>query len=342
MSGRPIASRRRSRPSWRSLLVLALLLAGCGEADRAAAPTPDAAPVAFRAWVDTSSAAPGETVTLHAEVVHDPGVELDLPAVLEAIPNPRIREPGAWETAPDLGGRGVQRLAIVLDPGVGPLLSIPSFTLRWREGDADSWHEISSAPMTVEVSPAADPVAAGDLEFREPLDPEALPEPPPAPERERSTVLAVAAAVAAALALAAAAAVLLARRRRRRVATARGPAPEEIALAELDRLEALQLAAAGRVKELYYRLTAILRRYIEDRFGITAPEQTTEEFLAAMRDDARLPEKEVLAELLAGADLVKYARHQPETRHVDAAFAVARRFVTVAAAAATPEDSGAA
>ena len=42
------------------------------------------------------------------------------------------------------------------------------------------------------------------------------------------------------------------------------------------------LIAKGLVREYYYRITNILRHYIEDRFGLLAPERTTEEFLTEM------------------------------------------------------------
>src|SRR3972149_6064071 len=58
--------------------------------------------------------------------------------------------------------------------------------------------------------------------------------------------------------------------------------PHEIAYELLERLLKEDLIAKGLVKEYYYRITNILRHYIEDRFGLLAPERTTEEFLTAM------------------------------------------------------------
>ncbi len=130
--------------------------------------------------------------------------------------------------------------------------------------------------------------------------------------------------VALFLALLALLAVLWIRRRRRRAAPALAPVsdlrpPDVIALAELSALGAMGLAHAGRMKEHYTRLTAILRSYLERRFAFPAVDLTTAEILAAFAgrasagDAARSP-AEVHAELerlLSQADLVKFARYKP-------------------------------
>jgi hypothetical protein len=114
------------------------------------------------------------------------------------------------------------------------------------------------------------------------------------------------------------------RRRRRRAAGVAAPAPDlrppdVIALAELEALRGAGLARGGRMKEHYTRLTAIVRPYLERRFGFPAIDLTTAEILAAFAarlrpaDFAR-PAPELRAELerlLLMADLVKFARYVP-------------------------------
>ena len=60
-------------------------------------------------------------------------------------------------------------------------------------------------------------------------------------------------------------------------------------------------------------LSEIVRVYLEERFRIRAPEQTTEEFLEDTRKNAILDQKhrELLANFLAQCDLVKFAGYQP-------------------------------
>ena len=47
------------------------------------------------------------------------------------------------------------------------------------------------------------------------------------------------------------------------------------------------LIARGLIQEFHYRTSGIVRGYIERRFGVSAPEMTTEEFLTAAAADAR-------------------------------------------------------
>jgi hypothetical protein len=65
----------------------------------------------------------------------------------------------------------------------------------------------------------------------------------------------------------------------KKLSTAVQPRPEEIALQELDRLLAEDLLTRGEIKLFHLRISDILRHYMENRFGLKAPERTTEEFL---------------------------------------------------------------
>src|SRR5262249_46017098 len=63
------------------------------------------------------------------------------------------------------------------------------------------------------------------------------------------------------------------RRRRRAVAAALSPRPpHEIAVDALRALRARRLPEAGEFKEFYSALSDIVRRYLEDRFQVRAPE----------------------------------------------------------------------
>jgi hypothetical protein len=105
--------------------------------------------------------------------------------------------------------------------------------------------------------------------------------------------------------------------------------PHEIALAALNKLRARHYTEEGRFADYYVELSAIGRRYLEDRFHLRAPEMTTEEFLAAAGRDPRLTptQRRLLSEFLSQADLVKFARHMPTLDDAEAAFQAAKRFV---------------
>jgi len=99
------------------------------------------------------------------------------------------------------------------------------------------------------------------------------------------------------------------------------PTPLEVALAALQQLREADLP----VEEFYTELAAIVRQFIEGRYGLHAPERTTEEFLA----EASLPERHMilLRTFLVEADLVKFARHRPGKDDMVRAFAAAENFV---------------
>ena len=107
----------------------------------------------------------------------------------------------------------------------------------------------------------------------------------------------------------------LAARRKRRVEAATVviiPA-HEWARREFATLVAEDLIAHARIQEFYYRVSWIVRGYIERRFAVAAPEMTTEEFLTTAVTDRRFDSHTTneLDRFLVACDLVKYARHEP-------------------------------
>jgi hypothetical protein len=116
--------------------------------------------------------------------------------------------------------------------------------------------------------------------------------------------------------------------------------PRERALTELAELMAKDLIRKDRVKDFYLELTMIVRRYIERAHAIRAPEQTTEEFLAAVSRDPRFS-REVVAKLkafLEAADLVKFAAHRPPEPDIRRSTGTAREYIETDAASAAATD----
>ena len=106
------------------------------------------------------------------------------------------------------------------------------------------------------------------------------------------------------------------------------------AMARLDRLERRGLPSADAADAWYVELSDIVRRYIEERFALRAPELTTEEFLA---EAGRSPEltathRELLSAFLATCDRVKFARYSPGEDESQGALDVAKRFLNETAA----------
>jgi hypothetical protein len=129
------------------------------------------------------------------------------------------------------------------------------------------------------------------------------------------------------------------------VRRARRPAPEiiipphEWAFEQLQRLADEQLVEQAQVHEFYYRLSMIVRMYIERRFNLRAPEQTTEEFLVEVRRNSLLATRyrDMLGQFLAACDMVKYALYEPQVDEIEQVFNAARDFVDQTALR-TPSD----
>jgi hypothetical protein len=123
--------------------------------------------------------------------------------------------------------------------------------------------------------------------------------------------------------------MLVARAARRRRAIAARVSAYEAAMAALAALEARGAPAADDADAWFVELSAIVRRYLEGRFGVRAPELTTEEFLQEARrsrdlDDAH---RERLGEFLAACDRVKFAGWRPNAEESLATLGAARAFV---------------
>ena len=100
------------------------------------------------------------------------------------------------------------------------------------------------------------------------------------------------------------------------------------AVARLERLRRTGMPAPSDLDAWYVELSDIVRRYIEERFALRAPEQTTEEFLLeAGRSALSGPHRELLSAFLATCDRVKFARYNPGAEESRQALDEARRFL---------------
>jgi hypothetical protein len=92
-----------------------------------------------------------------------------------------------------------------------------------------------------------------------------------------------------------------------------------VAYEHLAVLKEKRLWQQGKVKEYHTELTDILRRYLEDRFGLMALEETTAEIVEGLQRMKLLPRiVGQVSETLVRADLVKFAKHKPEVGEHDA------------------------
>jgi hypothetical protein len=124
---------------------------------------------------------------------------------------------------------------------------------------------------------------------------------------------------------------LLARRWSRLHAASEEPelSPHELARKQLDELEAEGLLEQHSYQTFYFRLSDILRHYIEGRFGMRAPKKTTPEFLTDLKTCAIFEHDQQtnLSHFMRCSDMVKFALHEPPVEEGREAMQLARVFV---------------
>lgn len=116
--------------------------------------------------------------------------------------------------------------------------------------------------------------------------------------------------------------------------------PEEWAIRELERLRAEGVSSPDALRALYFGMTDAVRRYIELKFGLRAPEMTTGEFLRdlAVKRGALPYDRDSLGAFLEACDIVKYAALVPGADDAAAAIQTAITFVRTTAEAARPDS----
>ena len=104
--------------------------------------------------------------------------------------------------------------------------------------------------------------------------------------------------------------------------------PYELAMQELEALKSDHLCEQGQEKEFYTRLTDILRRYLQGRFGINAMEMTTTQIrsILAQSEETRLTRRN-MEQVLETADFVKFAKVRPLPDDNTRSFRSAQQFV---------------
>lgn len=94
--------------------------------------------------------------------------------------------------------------------------------------------------------------------------------------------------------------------------------PHQLAMQAIERIKGEKIWQKGRSKDYYTELTDALRTYIRDRFGFNALEMTSSEIIDKLME---INDKEALADLkvlFQTADLVKFAKHDPQMNENDA------------------------
>jgi hypothetical protein len=276
-----------------------------------------------RVDVEVTPAKPrlGDPVTLKLTVVADPGVNVEMPAFGEALGRFSILDfTPRQSTAP--GGATTLVQEYRLQPPMSGKQRVPALRVEFsdgRDGGTPEPKEILTESITLEVASALEAGAAG-LELR-PARGTLSESLGPGPFRRYGPW----AAGLLGLLLLAAGGPLLRRHLARRVKVT----AYDVASRRLAALEDRGLPGPDEADGWYVELSAIVRRYLEDRYGVRAPELTTEEFLRETRGSDLLEpvHRDLLTSFLEGCDRVKFGGHRPDAAESQEALHSARRFL---------------
>ena len=323
------------------VVCLCVLLAGCGEGtpepnantDAEVHPivkTAELGPVKMTVTADRNRITIAERLRLTIEVFAEDGVDIEMDDAGEKLDEFQIRDFTNTPAAPVEGGRRWTR-SYDLDIFLSGEYSIPEIEARFidhREEGSDRLENrshtregaIRTEPFTIEVTSLLE----GEFDPTRFCDIKGPVELPVESERRWLAWGVGAASVIAALMI-----VVIVRRRRSRVEERAVIVPHEWAFDQLRLLIDEKLVEQERVHEFYFRLSDVVRVYIELRFGLMAPERTTEEFLVEVHRSGalRADHKTLLGDFLQSCDRVKFARYEPTKSEIERAFDSAREFI---------------
>ena len=280
-----------------------------------------------------------DLVEMEVEVIAQPGVEVVPLTFGQAVGDFLVRDYSEKKVAlptPQTGAPTTHRFVYQLEPVHAGRHLIRSVTIEFVDNRSNSEARgqtslIESEPLEVNVTSELGDTLPNLADLQPMLPPRPL-------EQSTSWYWWFIAFVTGLLA-----ALIIWFRRRRKSHLVEPPkqTPEEIAHAALAALLTEKLPSRGLVKEFYLRLTGIVRQFIEGTTGLRAPEQTTEEFLRAMRSkDVFTAERSIrLKEFLEAADMVKYAAQQPDETQIELSIMRAREFVDLTSTEATATNS---
>lgn len=100
------------------------------------------------------------------------------------------------------------------------------------------------------------------------------------------------------------------------------------ALLEIDNLKKNKYTTVEQGKSFYYALTALLKRYIRERYGLDTAEKTDQEFLKYLQDqDFSKLFMDDIATLFEGSTTIKFANASAAQQQIDRDFATAISFI---------------
>lgn len=276
-------------------------------------------PVSVSASVDKARATIGDKINYKITVAFPENIEVFFPETKDKVGGLAVKDFDVADIEKEKG-RITREFRYVLETYKTGSYIIPAFDIKYKE-KLKSEVEVAKTPeIFIEVATTLDEDASDVRDIK----------PPVALDKSYFRLYIIIAIVFGVLILAAIILHYIYRRKHRETESIPEPLPaHQIAYNDLESLMAMDLISKGQIKEYYYRLSNIVRHYIENRFRLMAPERTTEEFLAEMTVTERLTEdhKELVGNFLEHCDMVKFAAYGPDSREIENSFNSAKKLV---------------
>lgn len=211
----------------------------------------------------------------------------------------------------------------VLDTYVTGTSTIPKALIKYRKKGCQEWSQIEAQEQRVEVKSLIENASSSHVTIDDGIidieNPVAMPS-----KKNRILIFFLSIVFLGIIT----AVLFLLRKKKAQPFVLQIPA-HEIAYRQLEELRRKEYIKQGRIKEYYSEISDIIRRYLENRFNLNAPEMTTQEFLGLARDSVQLDSshKTLLREFLTACDMVKFAKYSPALDEINAVFESAKKFI---------------
>ena len=277
--------------------------------------------VSVSAGVDKARATIGDKINYKITVDFPEDIEVFFPETKDKVGGLTVKD-FAVSDIERADGRITRELSYVLETYKASSYIIPAFDIRYKEKlKPEAEVEVAKTPeIFVEVVTVLDADASDVRGIK----------PPVSLDKRYLKLYIIIAIVIGVLILVAVVLHYIYHRKQRETESVPEPlSAHQIAYNDLESLRAMDLVSKGQIKEYYYRLSNIVRHYIENRFKLMAPDRTTEEFLVEMTVTGKLTgvHKELVGNFLEHCDMVKFAAYGPDSREIENSFNSAKKLV---------------
>jgi hypothetical protein len=299
---------------FRIIIILFLFLGAASAADKVNIEVP----VSVTAEVDRNAVNIGDKIKYTITVRSKKGIDIEFPEFGDNLVEFAIKDFGSSKRG--LFGRNTLTQWYILDTFETGSFTIPSIAVKYKLKGETDWKEFLSEEVAIEVKSALNEEGTNTAELQDIKGPLRY--------RDLTYLYILLAVVAAVIIISAVIFILKKRTAPKQIILPPRPA-HEIAYEALRELENKNYPKTGRIMEYYTSLSGIVRRYLENRFRLRAPEMTTEEFLYRVREsrDLNSEQKGLLGEFLSHCDMVKFAKYSPETVEINKSHGSARRLI---------------